>query len=225
MNLKLRTWEQLAHHHWKQLWSKPPQTATERITYKRQARTLELGAYGVVLLSEPFRKESTFSLLAKIVLALHFHARVVDDALDEGMPIHLRQNCLAQPQIITICQQFQTGFPQHVLAFEQLMNSWFSSIAQGDDDPIADLGQRSMHFLLFDLCYADTKMQHELLQALWWMQITEELHSELPPLRREAILQNLSLWTSNKRKNLLDHLHDHGYHSFVKQLQINMEGV
>ena len=64
-----------------------------------------------------------------------------------------------------------------------------------------------------------------LLDGLWWMQITEELHSDLCTSRKQLILEELKKWNMEKRALLIDHFYNTGYVQFSRQLQINMEGV
>lgn len=195
----------------------PADSPSTRRAVGRLHAVLEQFPDFLALLVEPW--EPVGASLGQTVLdcaRIHLYARVLDDALDENLPVNRRHLLRAQPLFWRAVYGLGGRYPALAEAAAALVSVTTGAVAR--DDVAADpdsWGRKNLHLLLAPMllaedtaCYRAARAGLTSLIAL--AQAREEVQQGVlrDPAVRQALLQVLPQWLDPA---VLEAMHQHGW--------------
>ncbi len=158
--------------------------------WQRQAQAVALGARLLVKLAEPYWPHACIESALAAVLALHLYARILDDAVDEALPVHRHNLLAAQGLFWQAVSQLAQAFPQRMASARILIDTCTQAAAADmHDTRLEGWAAKNHHLLLAPLVLAPEPADFEAARAelsnvLFVLQAAEELNQSTVPDRR-----------------------------------------
>lgn len=165
-----------------ELWSgKMPEKASEHVAHQRQVSTLKQGRKYLPLLTEPFQDHPLFLDILQDCLLIHLYARILDDALDEALPVHRLQLLKIQPLFWKTLSQLASRYPDKIDAAHALIAETVQGVqSEWQNIPCpAVWGAKNHHLLLAPVLLSPSldefyTYRESLSRFIWLLQANEE---------------------------------------------------
>ncbi len=134
------------------LQEKKTRTATEELAYQRQIAAVKQGVPLIFDLTEPFHNHPKAGETAELCACLHLYARILDDAVDEALPIHRLNLLKIQPIFWDTTVRLSLLFPEKKQAMSDLIHETLASVLQEwQNRGIKTWGAKNHHLLMAPL--------------------------------------------------------------------------
>jgi len=180
------------------LWPVVPTEGIEFTAWDRQRKTVESGVEVVQATVEPWLGEPHAATVCGATLDLYLYGRILDDAIDEGAPIHRQQALLAQPLMWRSCAALSQLRPQRTGAAEAIVHQLVdANTPRPPGDAVAYWGAKNHHLLLGALALAPSPAAYravadELALGMWGMQANGEFEQTITPADVAALRRFLA---------------------------------
>jgi len=169
------------------LWPTVPTEGVEFTAWDRQRKTLESGVEVVQATVEPWLDDPNAATVCGATLDLYLYARILDDAIDEGEPVHRQQALLAQPLLWRSCAALSQLHPERTGAAEAIVHEVVgANTPRAPGDAVPYWGAKNHHLLLGALSLAPSTAAYqavadELALGMWGMQANGEFAQTITP--------------------------------------------
>lgn len=207
------------------LWPSAPITAVERWMDERQEQAVRAGIDLLMALTEPWRASSSRPQVLSLILRLHLYARILDDAVDEGLPAHREKALLAQPLLWEVATSLGQHWPKRCAEATILIKETVQAAQLTEENTAINLQQqwahKNHHLLIAPLLLvSDTDeflcAKPLLSRALFLFQAREEQEQPHPPETSLLIIRSLDEWLAADDWRLL---HEGGWTTLAKMLK------
>lgn len=197
----------------------PSDDATSRRAVARLQVLIDAAPAFLLLLAEPYLDGESEDLFPTLLdcARIHLYARILDDAVDEGLPPHRIHLLRYQPIFWQTVANLSVRYPHLQTQCTQLIEETVLAVEVDDTSRTPRYwGRKNHHLLLLPLLLSgnDARYKHhrETLSGLiclsqacdeWWQ-------GELCPAVTEAVLDIFPDWMDSER---LQSLHQDGWHS------------
>ena len=162
-----------------QLMPESPEGASAVLAHRRLQAVANSSPLLLTWLAEPWWSEN---IEATVILCarIHLYARILDDALDENLPIHRLLLLRAQTLFWSSVSELAILHPQHGQHSMQLIQETISAVEQDDSQMSPSLwGLKNHHLLLIPLLLSNNsetwqQSKTALSKVIWLMQTGEE---------------------------------------------------
>ncbi len=183
------------------LWSQPPSTGVERLMWRRQSDTVNCGVDLLVDITEPWWTDKDWQRAVSLVLELHLYARILDDAVDEGLLVHRQQALMAQEIVWKVATNIGSSWPNLLDESAALIKTTVIGAAQDNPTESGDefWAKKNYHLLIAPLLLSGNdalfrEFQDALSDGLFLLQAQEECDESAGEAAREAILDWIDRW-------------------------------
>jgi len=162
------------------LMPKAPSGATQILAQRRLQAVVDRSPLMLVWLSEPWHHQNKLDEFLLHCARVHLYARVLDDAIDENLPIHRLNLLRYQPQFWSSVGQLAQHYPARWAECTALISETVAAVEQDDQDMMPELwGKKNHHLLLIPLLLSETdalwiEYKSALSNFIWLMQTGEE---------------------------------------------------
>lgn len=194
------------------LWDRPPKSHVEQWIFNRQMQTVKQGLQLLPCLIEPYRSHKHYESVFFHSLQLHLYARILDDAIDEGLPAHRLQLLKAQPLLLESVTTLVSLFGGRKDSFLFLLHETVQAVEQEWNNPaeFEQWGVKNHHLLIPPLLLAPSidefeKYKNVLSEFIFILQIKDELKQSSSSYKKKQMLQSLisiteSSWVESLRQ-------------------------
>ncbi len=139
--------------------------ASTRWARTRASQAVECGWQLLQELAEPWSDQELHGRVSELVLSLHLYARVLDDAIDECLPVNRRALLRAQPMLWQTAADITRLAPcRHELVLE-LVHQVVRAVERSDAEAtVESWGGKNAHLLLAPALLAPSEEQFQLLR-------------------------------------------------------------
>ena len=213
-----------------QLWDKKPEIASEHFAYANQVSAVEKGFLLIDELIEPFQKQKKAKIVTELCVHLHLYARVLDDAVDEALPIHRVNLLKIQPFFWDTVTQLSILFPDKINAMSSLIDETIQSVvSEWNGSQIAIWAQKNHHLLLAPLLLSDSIKEFQLCKpnlskVLFLLQAKEELFQ----LRSTNINWQMEFFNKINElisTNWIDNLYVGGWKILAERIPLELDTI
>ena len=168
------------------LWPSPPRGLVEANVQRRQVESLEQGAAVLQELTEPWRGDPRAETVLEDCLLLHLYARVLDDVLDEGLPLHRTMLLRMQPLMWRSIQGLSLAAPALSGRMNALVDQEIQAVQTEHDGPRPEAwAAKNYHLLLAPMVLSNNDSSYQaaapdLERFLLVLQAQEELEQLAP---------------------------------------------
>lgn len=187
-------------HRIEALWPIAPSIASEQRSWQRQHAAVHAAFPVIERLIEPWNAHPQRETITRLTLSLHLYARILDDAIDEGLNIHRRMALRAQSIFAKSMVELTQCFDERAAGATSLIEE---TIAANDEvEATPELwGRKNHHLLIASWLAAPTSEEFDAIKPalsnyLLVLQAAEEmtqpqLDFSTRPRRIEATLTSL----------------------------------
>ena len=185
------------------LWPQPPQGLIAQRLYQRQQEAFEAGEVLAELMLEPWEGDLRVDGLKKLMASLHLYARVLDDAVDEGLLAHRGLILRAQPLVWRVASELTLLAPERATSLLEVVSRVCrANTPEAHPDEVSVWGMKNEHLLLAPLCLAHNpthiiEARPDLLVALWGMQALDELRRALTARELKRLSETFKVYMSD----------------------------
>lgn len=127
-------------------------TATEELAYQRQIAAVKQGVPLIFDLTEPFHNHPKAGETAELCACLHLYARILDDAVDEALPVHRLNLLKIQPLFWDTVTRISLLFPEKIQDMSGLIQETLASVIhEWQNGDMETWGAKNHHLLLAPL--------------------------------------------------------------------------
>lgn len=196
----------------KELWDFPLNNVVDEVAYIRFTNAVEEGQTIINALCAPYVSHPQYNETKELILVLHGIARIIDDAIDIGLPEDRIRMLKVLPFIWNIASDFQTIFPNKKTIILSLIRSWCHG-NNPSTDTLDNIGYKNMHLLLIEELLHNGNNRIILKHSLILLQLVDEINilerSEWIPLLHGS-------------ETLIEEIKKHGFSEFASIIQNNV---
>ncbi|QTA82443.1 Uncharacterized protein dnl_48180 [Desulfonema limicola] len=213
-----------------QIFNNTQKTASETIAFKRMISTVYYGADLLIDLIEPYWKHNKAYQVIEICLYLHLYARILDDAVDEALPLHRLNLLKIQPLFWNTVTQISLSFPDKSNAVSVLIKETIQAvIEEWHKYRIETWGTKNHHLLTAPLLLSGSMSEFEqykpyLSDFIFLLQAKEEiLQNRLENAEQKIeLLKNLEKLVS---EDWIYDLHGAGWKTLAHRIPLELDFI
>jgi len=189
-----------------QIFDKKPESASEKLALNRINSSIKYGVPLLVDLIEPYWKHDKAYQVTELCSYLHLYARVLDDAVDDALPVHRLNLLKIQPLFWNTVNQISLSFSEKSNGVSGLIQETIEAVIhEWQKCKIETWGTKNHHLLAAPLLLSSSISEFEqhksyLSDFLFILQTKEEiLQMRLENAdHKMAMLNNIEKLTSDE---------------------------